>query len=250
MGLLANLEKAFSKLRRKRVSEQLFSKHNGIIQNGPFTGLKLTKQTNISRGVLAMKIFGLYEEAVIEELLKWGPFNDVIDIGAADGYFPLGMLKAGLAKRTICFAATKKGQASILANSNLNGCNDKVVVFGAADDELLEKIHTASFNPKKSLIICDIEGGEFEIFSKEFFQSVHGAIIIIELHDRIQGKSLVLRDELISLLPSDYSHNIIKSKPVSWGGISDLEALHDIDRSLVTSEGRKTLGEWLVARPS
>lgn len=250
MSLLADIEKAFAKLRRKRISEQLYLKHNGIIQLGPFKGLNLTKETNISKGVLAMKIFGLYEEAVVEEIIKMGAFNDVVDIGAADGYFPLGLLKAKLATRTICFEATEKGQASILANAKINNCEGDVKIFGSADDTILDKLKAAEFTAKNSLLICDIEGGEFEIFSKEFFKSIHGVSLIIELHDRVQGRSLDLRRDLISLLPSDYEHKIIKSKPVSWGGIESLESLHDIDRSLVTCEGRKALGEWLIATPA
>ena len=33
-------------------------------------------------------------------------------------------------------------------------------------------------------------------------------------------------------------------------GIEDLERMHDIDRALVMSEGRKVIGEWLVIEPA
>jgi len=250
MSLLGDIEKAFAKLRRKRISKELFKKHEGIIQLGPFEGLRLIDDTNISKGVLGMKIYGLYEQVVIEELLGMGAFNDVVDIGAADGYFPLGMLRAGLAKRTICFEETEKGQESIEKNAKYNNSSDQTVIFGSASgDSLLSKLEEVNFNKKNSLIICDIEGGEFEIFSKDFFEKVHGASIIIELHDRVQNLPISLREDLIAKLPSDYTSKIIKAKPVSWDGIKDLEELHDIDRVLVTCEGRRILGEWLVAMP-
>ena len=247
--MLAAIEKAFAKMRRKRASKQLFDKHHGVIQEGVFKGLKLSKDTNISTGVLAMKIFGLYEQVVVNEILNMDAFDDCIDIGAADGYFPLGMLKAGLAKRTICFEATKKGQESIVYNAKENGLSDKIMVFSRADETLEAKLKQAQYNPQNSLIICDIEGAEFEIFSKAFFKQVHGATIIIELHDRIHGKPLSLREDLMALLPDDYTSKVIKSKPVTWGGIQDLEDLNDLDRALVTCEGRKKLGEWLIASP-
>lgn len=247
--MLADIEKAFAKMRRKRSSRKLFDMHNGVIQEGVFKGLQLSSDTNISNGALAMKIFGLYEQIVIEEIVSAGPFNDCIDIGAADGYFPLGMLKAGLAKRTICFEATTKGQTSIKLNAKANNLSDKIVVYSKADETFETKLHEANYQPQKSLIICDIEGAEFEIFSKEFFNYVHGATIIIELHDRVLGKSLSLREDLAALFPDDYSTKIIKSQPVTWGGIQDLEELHDIDRALVTCEGRKKIGEWLIASP-
>lgn len=247
--MLADIEKALAKMYRKRCSRKLFDKHNGVIQEGVFKGLQLSGNTNISNGVLALKIFGLYEQVVVEEITNAGPFNDCVDIGAADGYFPLGLLKAGLAKRTICFEATAQGQASIELNAKANELSDKIVVYSKADETFDTKLNEANFQPQNSLIICDIEGAEFEIFSKQFFNYVHGATIIIELHDRVLGKSLSLRDDLAALLPDDYSAKIIKSQPVTWGGIQDLEELHDIDRALVTCEGRKKLGEWLIVSP-
>lgn len=88
--LLEAAEKAIVKLRRKRISLQLFRKYQGVIQRGPFKGLSLDGEANISQGPLALKIFGLYEHAVMEKITQLGPFRDVVNIGAADGYFSLG----------------------------------------------------------------------------------------------------------------------------------------------------------------
>ena len=243
-------EKAFVKLRRKRVSRDLFRKYQGIVQRGPFCGLSLDGEANISQGPLALKIFGLYEQVVIDQILKMGPFVDMINIGAADGYFSLGMLKANLAKRSICFEMTTSGRAAIRRNAQRNGVADRVVVLGKAGSDIAQQLAPMGFQPTGALVLCDIEGAEFEVLTVDFLQMLAGAALIVELHDRIQSGKADRRDALIANLPPESTWFIIKSVPPSWSGIDDIEALSDNDRALATSEGRRAIGEWLVVTPS
>ena len=245
-GLLEALEKALVKSRRKRVSRALFRRHAGVIQRGPFTGLALDGEANISQGMLALKIFGLYEHVVIEKIRELGPFADVVNIGAADGYFSLGLIKAGLAQRSICFEMTEAGRAAILRNAQRNGVADRVVILGKADADIAQHLAPTGFAPQRSLVLCDIEGAEFEVLSAEFLKVLSGAVLIVELHDRIHSGKPDRRDGLIANLPAGSRHEIIKSIPAPWSGIADIEALSDNDRALVTSEGRRAIGEWLV----
>lgn len=247
--LIEGLEKAFVKLRRKRVSRQLFLKHGGVVQAGPFKGLSLDGEANISQGPLAVKLFGIYERVVVNQILALGPFNDVINLGAADGYFSLGLLRAGLARRSICFEMTASGRAAIARNAQRNGVADKVVILGKADENISQVLAPTGFSVERSLVLCDIEGGEFSVLSREFLQELSGAVFIVELHDRIHSGRPDQRDALIARFPANYECRVIQTVPADWAGIPDIEALSDNDRALVTSEGRRAIGEWLVATP-
>ena len=249
MSFLSDIEKTFTKLRRKRVSGAIFDKYGGVIQRGPFEGLKLTGHANISRGPLALKLFGLYEGVVIEEIIKRQPFEDFVNIGAADGYFSLGLLKAGFAKRAICFEMSQEGRMSIIENAELNELSEYILVLGAADSKLGQRLSEANYNPANSLVICDIEGAEFSILTEQTFEYFMGATIIVELHDKILHNNTEARDRLIEYLPDGYSFSVLKSKPVDWSGITAIENLSDNDRALAMSEGRKLIGEWLIASP-
>ena len=248
-NLVESFEKAVVKLRRRRVSKTLFDRYEGEVQRGPFAGLKLDRHNSASKGQLGLKIFGLYESVVVEAIEKFGPFSDLINIGACDGYFTLGLLRSGLAKRSICFETVRSRQRAIERYAKFNNLEDRVIVLGTADESIGPQIAGHNFRPDGSLMICDIEGAEFELLTKNFLGQLVGSTMIIELHDRIRGESLELREQLISRLPSNYEHEILTWRPPNFDGISDIEDLSDNDRALATSEGRKTRGEWLLAWP-
>lgn len=249
MKLLSDFERAIVKQRRKRVSNQIFDRYNGLVQYGPFKGLKLDGRSNVSRGPLGLKIFGLYEPSVLSEIIKRQPFGDLINIGAADGYFSLGLLRAGFAKRSICFEITEEGRAAIKRNAEKNGLADRVVILGEAKQDIGEQLANANFISENSLVLCDIEGAEFSLFTPNFIDTLKNSTIIIEIHDKVLSMDASHRAKLIDLHAPYFDTKLIIAGPADWGGISDLEELTDNDRALVTSEGRKAIGEWLIATP-
>ena len=248
-NLIESFEKAVVKLRRRRVSQFLFDRYSGEVQHGLFAGLKLDRRNSCSKGLLGLKIFWLYETVVVEAIEHRGPFDDLINIGACDGYFSLGLLKAGLVRRSICFETFEKRQQAIRRYAQSNGLSDQVVVMGEATERIGELVAKHNYEPANSLVICDIEGAEFKLLSESFMRQLDGATLVVELHDRLLDGTAERRTELINRLPSGYLHEVIEGKPASWNGIEDLETLSDNDRALVTSEGRKVRGEWLVAWP-
>lgn len=247
-SFLASFEKAVVKLRRKRVSRYLFEAYGGVVQNGAFRGLILDGNANTSSGNLGAKIFGMYESEVIEKIGELGPFQDMINFGAADGYFALGALKSGLAQRSICFEMSSKGRASVLKNAQVNGLQDKVVICGAVDSSTPARLESLQVDYKRALLLCDIEGAEFSVFTGEFLNQLNGTTIIIELHDRLMSGGLQLREELFGRLPRHARYQLLVARPKDWRGIEPIEALEDNDRAPACSDGRKVLGEWLVVR--
>ena len=246
-SLIESFEKAVVKLRRRRVSKTLFDRYGGEVQRGPFAGLKLDRRNSASKGQLGLKIFGLYESVVVDAIESRAPFGDLVNIGACDGYFTLGLLRSGLVKRSICFETVATRQDAIRRYAKSNGLEDQVIVLGTADENISEQVSKYDFQAEGALVICDIEGAEFELLTRRFLDQLSGSTMVIELHDRIRGESLELRNELIERLPVGYQHEILTWQPPDFRGIVDLEDMSDNDRALATSEGRKTRGEWLLA---
>ena len=239
--------KAATKLRRKDVSRRLFDAADGVVKAGPFKGLKMTGSGNTSAGTLGAKIFGLYEQEVIRELQGLLPCATLVNFGAADGHFPLGLLKAGLVDQAICFEMSAEGQREIAENATVNGLSDRVVIQGAVVGGVHDTLAALGVLPSQTLILCDIEGAEFEVLSDAFFAWAKGAQLVVELHDRLMGDgSLAPREALIARLPKDAQHRILKGQPKDWRDIAEIEALSDNDRQLICSDGRKVLGEWLI----
>jgi len=247
MGKLWNsVTKAMAKQRRKMLANEIFERHAGIVQRGAYKGLRLGGDSNVSRGPLGLKILGLYEPPVVAEIVGSAPFDDLINFGAADGYMSIGPLFSGLCKRSICFELTEAGRTSVKANAAQNGVSKDVVIRGAADETLMAQLGEIGIDPQNSVILCDIEGAEFTVFSTEVLAALKGAKIIIELHDTIMPEGAALREALIGRLPTGARTRILRADGVDFAGIKDLDEMHDIDRALVMSEARKWFGEWLV----
>lgn len=249
MSLLDSLTKGLTKLRRKKLSNQIFEHFGGVVQRGPFIGLRLQGDSNVSRGPLALKTFGLYEHQVVQELVNAAPFGDLINLGAADGYMSLGPNFAKLCQRSICFEMTEKGREAVRLNAKLNGVSETTIIRGIADETLLDQLRQEKVDFANSVILCDIEGAEFSVLTKDLLAATIGATLIVELHDRLMEGGLSLRNSLIERIPEGCKHRIITAEAVTYVDIEYLERMHDLDRSLVLSEGRKAIGEWLVIEP-
>lgn len=247
MGKLMDaITKAAAKQRRKMLANAIFARHGGVVQRGAYQGLRLDGGSNVSRGPLGLKILGLYEPPVVAVIEAAAPFRDLVNFGAADGYMSLGPLKAGFCQRSICFELTEQGRRAVGENAALNGLSDKVVVRGKADETVMDQLREIGVDPSRMVLLCDIEGAEFDVLSREVLADLRGATIIVELHDRIMTNGATLRDALIKRIPKGARHRILRADGMNYAGIEDLDTLNDNDRALVMSEGRKAIGEWLV----
>lgn len=249
MSLTGAISKAIVKSRRKALANKIFDEFDGVVQRGHFKDLRLQGDSNVSRGPLALKIFGLYEHQVVEEIASSGPFSDLINLGAADGYMSLGPRFAGLCKRSICFEMTEKGREAVKFNAEVNGVSDSTIIRGIADETLMDQLSELEVDFSSAVVLCDIEGAEFSVLSSDILEAAKQSKFVIELHDRLMEGGLSLRQSLINRIPEDCTHRIITAESVPYVGVEYLERMHDLDRSLVLSEGRKVIGEWLVIEP-
>ena len=77
------------------------------------------------------------------------------------------------------------GRDSVRQNAELNNLNSGLEIKGRVDSNIVNNLKEYKLNPKKTVILCDIEGAEFTIFTAELLTFLTGATIIIELHDKL-----------------------------------------------------------------
>jgi len=102
--------------RKQRISLEVFHTNGGFIRHGPFKGMRLSEETWWGKNDLGAQTLGLYEPSVlrfIEKKTAAEPVPTFIDIGAADGYYAVGMLFSRLASRCICFESSESGRRTI-----------------------------------------------------------------------------------------------------------------------------------------
>lgn len=196
----------------------------------------------------APMLLGIYEKEVLDSLTDLPKhYSTFIDLGAADGYYSVGVLVNNIFKKSICYELDELGRELIKENAILNNVLERIEIKGLANKNFYEEI--SEHDIKHSVILIDIEGSEFEFFSKKTFNIFKNSIIFIELHDFMFSNG---DDLLIDLKNKAKDTHIIEILTMGSRDLSSYEEVKnfdDNDRWLICSEGRGKLMSWLKLVP-
>ncbi|MDT8311037.1 MAG: FkbM family methyltransferase, partial [Methylophaga sp.] len=166
---------------RKQLSLEINNLLDATVCYGPFKGLKLASDIWWGKGDRASMLLGLYEKELLQKIVDVPrSFNQFLDIGAADGYYAVGVLVSGIFERSVCFEISEKGRSVIQKNALLNSVDQKIQIFEKADDFFYQKLPEDLL--KNTLVLIDIEGAEFNLLSDNALNALKNNIIIVELH--------------------------------------------------------------------
>lgn len=155
---------------------------NGQVIAGPFVGMKYVKSSIGS--VYPSKLMGTYElelQSVIEELCQ-NDWRTIVDVGAAEGYYAVGMALRCPNARVIAFESETEGQQLILKMAQLNKVVNQITVKGHCNLLALKQILNSSFN---CLLIMDVEGEEILLLQPQLISGLKNSEILVELHEHI-----------------------------------------------------------------
>jgi hypothetical protein len=147
------------------------------VQQGPFAGLKLDKDT-----VELTKLLGLYERELhrtVESIARL-PIGLVVNVGAADGYYASGLARLLPGSRSIAFEADAKIRAALQRTLSANGLTSRVQVLGKCE---IEDLAAALGTSSGALVVCDVEGYEAVLLDPSKVERLKGCYILVELHD-------------------------------------------------------------------
>lgn len=170
-----------------------------LILSGPFKGMNYIRFSTGS--VILPKIIGTYEDELhsIFESIKTKSYNLFVDVGAAEGYYAVGVSKFIFNEKVpvVAFEITSKGRKLIKALSKINTLTN-IRVEGICTISNLKE----TLSKKRTFIIMDVEGAEYDLLNtKEIDFSLSDILVEIHPNSR-QG----LQDEIISRFKQ--SHNI------------------------------------------
>lgn len=246
---LPNKQKVINK-HRSDIASLLYKKLNGVVKYGPFSGLKLYHDTWWGNTDQSGMLLGFYEKEILESIISVpSTHKTFIDLGAADGYYGVGVLVNNLFDTSYCFEISGIGQKAIRDNAVLNNVSSRVNVFGIANNDFYEKIADKGVDISKCVLLCDIEGGEFELFNKKVLSALRGAIIFIEIHALFFEDGDLKYEKLKDDAELFYKITELTTGPRDPSVFPELEALSDNDRWLMCSEGRGKPGVWLRLDP-
>jgi hypothetical protein len=234
--------------RRIQISKQLDELFKSTVQYGIFKGLKLSPKTWWGTADRASMLLGLYEKDVLDSLQNIPKkFTTFIDLGAADGYYGIGVLVNNLFQNSICFEISKEGRQIIRENAQLNNVLNKVEIRGIAKKDFYDDLSTHTLS--NAVLFIDIEGAEFELIDKATFSAFNKSIIFVELHDWFFEDG---EEKLKKLKNDSTTTHVLTELTMGSRDLSifpELNKLNDNDRWLICSEGRGQLMKWLRFDP-
>jgi hypothetical protein len=212
------------------------AKIGSVVQGGPFAGMAF--QVGVSEGARATRLLGAYEASlhpVIESAIATG-YPQVVDIGCAEGYYAVGMARRLPGARVLAHDTDPEAQSRCRALAQANAVDDRVAVSG-----LFQPQDFALCARARTLIICDIEGGEDDLLDPAAAPDLAAADLLVEVHDGLRPG---LWDRLASRFAATHRITRIDRRLAvdllpPWA-----EALSDLDRLLLLWEWRSTPTPW------
>lgn len=213
-------------------------KYGDKILDGPFKGMRYPKSTHSKRNVIP-KLLGTYESELHPwiEILLSNEYEQILNVGSADGYYTVGCAIAFPDAIVIGFDTDPWARA---ATKNLAIANN-------ASNYLIDTMCTPSWLKKNlrpnGLIIVDCEGYEEILLDPVCAPTLRESDILVELHEHaVPGVSDTIRKRFQS------THEIQSTewKKKSGSSYSQLEYFSKELADAVVSEGRVYPQSWLL----
>jgi hypothetical protein len=147
---------------------------------GPFAGMRLP-----SSDQFFPHLFGTYEQElhpVVESLRRSAP-DTLVNVGAAQGYYAVGLAMRLPNTRVVAFEADPDNRRALEAAARLNGVRERIDVRGWCG--VAELRGALADGASRRLVIIDIEGGERELLDPSLIPGLARAELLVETHDEL-----------------------------------------------------------------
>jgi hypothetical protein len=171
---------------------------DGRIWSGPFIGMRWTlegcapSQPGTTQSsplhnsrIHIPKSLGIYERELspyIEQACALN-FPLIVDIGAAEGYYAVGMAVRNPQARVIAFEMQATERSALAETARLNAVTDRLEIRAKCKPEDLERVLADTLRP---FVICDAEGYEAMLIDPDAVPSLRRASILVELHEFVE----------------------------------------------------------------
>ena len=152
------------------------------VRSGPFKEMRYVGHSVGSAYI--PKLLGIYERELapqVEEICTQGP-SLIVDIGAAEGYYAIGLATRNPRAQVIAFEMEEAGRLLLDEMARLNEVADRVDIRGKCEPHDLQQVLAGTNNP---VIVCDVEGYEEALLDPAAVPALRGGTILVEMHDMV-----------------------------------------------------------------
>lgn len=223
----------------------------GVVLHGPFQGMRYPV-AQAAGSSFPPKILGSYERELHPLIGAYSSRRGIayVDVGCAEGYYAVGLAMKNPGCMVYAFDTDPKARELCDAMARANDVGDRVVLGSLCDATTLRSLGL----PPGSLVVCDCEGYELELFTPEVVEAVRHCDLLIEAHDFLNR---AISSRLESLFSPTHAVRTIQSledalKP-KYYDYPEIAALPYSARFEILAEQRPCTMEWLylqARRPS
>ncbi|HYH10663.1 MAG TPA: hypothetical protein VEK11_26700 [Thermoanaerobaculia bacterium] len=190
-----------------------------------------------AEGSIFPKLAGTYERelAPIIEQVVATPYDVIIDIGASEGYYAVGLAMRMPGATVHAYEIDARSREACAELARRNGVADRVQVHGAFTPR--------AFGAKRMFVICDCEGCELQALDPVLFRD---ADLLVELHDFLDP---AITPTLVARFRDSHEITLVDTRPPDLA-LPVLQRLRTKDRAFAADEQRPGPMQWawMVAR--
>lgn len=226
-----------------RVTRRFVDHHGLVVQQGPFAGMRYPRYA-VGRGELVVpQLLGAYERELhpaFERVIARG-YEQVVDVGASDGYYAVGLALEMPQATVRAFEMNDFPARVCRALAEENGVAGRIDLRGLATIDELRAVPD-----RDSFVLCDCEGGEDELMDPAAVPLLARSDLIVELHEfAVPGIEATIERRFgathdIEIVPTS------KSYIGEFPKLMDLPGVSYMDREIGVSEFRPVPMKWAV----
>lgn len=221
------------------------------VLTGPFAGMSYPPgfvMRQLFGGPYEVGSFELELHPVIERIIASRP-GAVVNVGAAEGYYAVGLALRLDAARILAFELDSGLRAAAAELAERNGVAERIELRGLCTVAELERADPGA-PPGGTAVIMDCEGAESELADPARVPWLAAARLVIELHPAID---IEVRSRLEQRLAPTHELEVVSTEIRRASRFDDvlrpIRGLRRIDRELLVAEYRDGPQDWLVAVP-
>jgi hypothetical protein len=212
------------------------------VLNGPFAGLVYPQPIALEVEAYSAKLLGTYENELhdaVETLLAPPPAT-VVNIGASDGYYAVGLARRLPGVTVHAFDTNEAHHPTLRLIADANGVDERLEIAGTCDAATLDSLAT------DALVVCDCEGCELTVLDPALAPNLRTARLLVECHDLIDER---ITAALTTRFAPTHDLEIIAAQPRWVRDHPELSFLPVVTQQLAITEFREGPMHWMVARP-
>ena len=224
-----------------------FVRHHGLrVQAGPFAGMAYPRSAVGRAEQLVAKLLGAYESELHGAIgrLAGEDWDQIADIGAADGYYAVGLALRCPGAEVIAWEMNPLPARVCGELARANGVGDRVDVRGECRLEDLQGLPGG-----RTLVFSDCEGAEDQLLDPERVPTLRSSALVVELHESLAPGVEARVHERFA--PTHDIETLVVERRFAGqhAALADVDGLDHMDQELLLTEFRMLPVSWAVMTP-